>query len=79
MIEKWKHYPPQKPVKPDDESCCGGGCSPCVFDNYYNQCFQYKLYQKYLEQENDKKGHTIKPPPQTSGASNTKETAAEHS
>ena len=26
-----------KPVKPDNDDCCGGGCCPCVWDVYFNQ------------------------------------------
>lgn len=26
-----------KPERPGDEECCGGGCSPCVWDFYYDQ------------------------------------------
>jgi len=26
-----------KPIKPDNDDCCGGGCCPCVWDAYYNQ------------------------------------------
>jgi hypothetical protein len=25
---------PKPPEKPDDDSCCGNGCDPCVFDIY---------------------------------------------
>jgi hypothetical protein len=26
--------PPQAPVEPDFEACCGNGCEPCIFDVY---------------------------------------------
>lgn len=26
---------PQPPNKPDDDSCCHRGCSPCIFDYYW--------------------------------------------
>ncbi len=26
--------PPQPPVMPDLDDCCGQGCDPCVFDVY---------------------------------------------
>lgn len=27
-----------KPVKPENDDCCGGGgCCPCVWDAYFNQ------------------------------------------
>jgi len=27
----------KKPIKPDNDDCCGGGCCPCVWDTYFNQ------------------------------------------
>ncbi len=27
---------PVPPNKPDDESCCHRGCSPCIFDYYWD-------------------------------------------
>jgi Oxidoreductase-like protein, N-terminal len=55
MRIRWKRFPMRKPELPDDESCCAGGCSPCVFDHYYNQCAQWKLYQMFLKEEEEKK------------------------
>ena len=26
--------PPQEPVAPADNECCGNGCDPCIFDFY---------------------------------------------
>ncbi|MDQ2917661.1 MAG: oxidoreductase-like domain-containing protein [Pseudomonadota bacterium] len=26
--------PPVAPVRPDNDECCGGGCTPCIFDLY---------------------------------------------
>ena len=26
--------PPQPPVEPDLDACCGNGCEPCIFDIY---------------------------------------------
>jgi len=26
-----------KPIKPENDDCCGGGCCPCVWDTYFNQ------------------------------------------
>jgi len=27
----------QKPIKPENDDCCGGGgCCPCVWDTYFN-------------------------------------------
>jgi hypothetical protein len=25
---------PKPPQRPDDDSCCGRGCDPCIFDYY---------------------------------------------
>ncbi|NRA54832.1 MAG: hypothetical protein HRU23_11860 [Gammaproteobacteria bacterium] len=34
----------EKPVKPLDDDCCGGGaCAPCVWDHFYEQ---YAIYRK---------------------------------
>ena len=27
--------PDKKPEPPQNWECCGGGCSPCVWDHYY--------------------------------------------
>ncbi len=27
----------EKPSPPEDWECCGGGCTPCVWDRYYDQ------------------------------------------
>ena len=26
--------PPDAPIEPDFEACCGNGCEPCIFDLY---------------------------------------------
>lgn len=26
-----------KPIAPKPWECCGGGCSPCVWDSYYDE------------------------------------------
>ena len=26
----------EKPIPPETWECCGGGCSPCVWDTYYD-------------------------------------------
>lgn len=33
---------PLPPNRPDDEDCCGGGCSPCIFDYYYEEMDRYR-------------------------------------
>jgi len=27
----------EKPRQPEDWECCGSGCSPCVWDHYYEE------------------------------------------
>lgn len=27
----------QEPHEPDRDDCCGSGCTPCVFDTYYDK------------------------------------------
>lgn len=35
-----------KPEKPLDDDCCGNGCSPCVWDHYYEQLSLWNEQQK---------------------------------
>ncbi len=35
----------KKPERPEDDDCCGGGCSPCVWDTYN------RLLSDWLEQQ----------------------------
>jgi hypothetical protein len=35
--------PPIRPIEPVPESCCGNGCSPCVYEIYYDDLDQYKV------------------------------------
>ncbi|MGI9273584.1 MAG: oxidoreductase-like domain-containing protein [Endozoicomonas sp.] len=37
--------PIEKPERPADDECCGGGCSPCVWDRYNDQL------SRWLEQQ----------------------------
>lgn len=40
-----------KPERPGDDECCGGGCcSPCVWDHYYDRIRQWEEQQKKEEQ-----------------------------
>lgn len=59
MKKKWRKYPMRKPVQPEDEACCGGGCDPCVFDSYYKMCEQYKLYLQFLKEEEELTGQKL--------------------
>jgi len=33
---------PTPPREPLPEECCGGGCSPCVYDRYYDALKRYE-------------------------------------
>ncbi len=33
---------PVPPERPSDSECCQSGCSPCVFDFYYEEMDQYR-------------------------------------
>lgn len=33
---------PVPPERPHDSECCQSGCSPCVFDFYYEQMDDYR-------------------------------------
>nr|WP_274383199.1 oxidoreductase-like domain-containing protein [Cupriavidus gilardii] len=33
---------PLPPNRPDDDACCGSGCSPCIFDFYYEEMERYR-------------------------------------
>ncbi|MGB7480124.1 MAG: oxidoreductase-like domain-containing protein [Burkholderiaceae bacterium] len=34
--------PPQAPVPPALEDCCGSGCNPCIFDVYEDALERYR-------------------------------------
>jgi hypothetical protein len=34
-----------KPERPADDDCCGGGCSPCVWDHYHEQLAKWHQQQ----------------------------------
>jgi hypothetical protein len=36
----------EKPTPPEDWECCGGGCTPCVWDNYYDKLVAWEANQK---------------------------------
>ncbi|MEH6627998.1 MAG: oxidoreductase-like domain-containing protein [Motiliproteus sp.] len=38
----------EKPERPEDWECCGGGCSPCIWDNYYESLTRWQEQQKEL-------------------------------
>ncbi|WP_426369293.1 oxidoreductase-like domain-containing protein [Pseudocolwellia sp. HL-MZ7] len=41
----------EKPSQPADDDCCGGGCSPCVWDYFYEDRKAWKDQQTLLAQE----------------------------
>ena len=34
-----------KPQPPTDGECCGGGCSPCIWDFYYEELTEWQKQQ----------------------------------
>ncbi len=34
--------PPQEPLPPDDDACCGNGCDPCVYDLFHAEQERYR-------------------------------------
>jgi hypothetical protein len=34
--------PPEQPVRPSTNDCCGGGCNPCIFDLYEEMLQRYE-------------------------------------
>jgi len=39
----------EKPEKPLDDDCCGGGaCAPCVWDHFYEQMSLYRKQQREI-------------------------------
>eukprot|EP00347_Sterkiella_histriomuscorum_P005348 403356953 len=48
----------REPMEPGPDDCCGSGCSPCVFDTYYDKLGIYQekkeeLESKLIEYEED--------------------------
>ena len=37
------------PYEPQQDDCCGSGCSPCVFDTYYDQLERHETRCDELE------------------------------
>ncbi|WP_428036354.1 oxidoreductase-like domain-containing protein [Amphritea sp.] len=40
----------EKPVPPGDYECCESGCSPCVWDTYYEDLNTWNAEQKALKE-----------------------------
>jgi len=34
--------PPDQPVRPSKDDCCGGGCNPCILDLYEEVLQRYE-------------------------------------
>lgn len=41
----------QKPIRPEDDDCCGGNCCPCVWDTFYKARKEWKDQQAELAQQ----------------------------
>lgn len=42
----------EKPEKPLDSDCCGGGaCCPCVWDTYFEQLERWQEQQRQAERK----------------------------
>lgn len=41
MSESECDQPKGKPIPPKPWECCGGGCSPCVWDTYYDKLHEW--------------------------------------
>lgn len=47
--------PMQKPERPLDNECCGGGaCQPCVWDHYFEQLEKWQAQQDELSKQENK-------------------------
>lgn len=53
-VPQVKDERPVPPERPADSECCQSGCSPCVFDFYYEELDAYRAALKAWEarQEN---------------------------
>jgi hypothetical protein len=45
------HRSDPPPERPDPSECCGGGCSPCIFDLYEEELARWRERQARREQE----------------------------
>ncbi|KAL5713392.1 hypothetical protein ACHQM5_015472 [Ranunculus cassubicifolius] len=50
-LKKKEEKLPSPPEKPLPGDCCGNGCTPCVWDQYYEELEEYN---KILDQHNNK-------------------------
>ena len=42
-----------RPLPPGDNECCEGGCSPCVWDTYYDELNEWNARQQALKAESE--------------------------
>lgn len=42
---------PDKPIRPGNYDCCEGGCSPCIWDTYYEDMEVWKAAQAKKKSE----------------------------
>jgi hypothetical protein len=40
-----------KPIPPDSNDCCGNGCSPCVWDLYYEELERWRQQEEQRQQQ----------------------------
>jgi len=40
---------PTPPEKPDPNECCGSGCTPCIYDYYYDNLAKWEEQYGKLE------------------------------
>lgn len=44
----------EKPTPPGDNECCENGCSPCVWDTYYDEMRLWQAEQTALKNKTNK-------------------------
>ncbi|PID42298.1 MAG: hypothetical protein CSB48_10975 [Proteobacteria bacterium] len=45
----------EKPTPPEEWECCGGGCTPCVWDRYYERLHAWHDRQAKTDKSNKPK------------------------
>lgn len=49
---------PVPPERPADSECCQSGCSPCVFDFYYEELEEYRAALRAWEARQEEKARS---------------------
>lgn len=44
-----------KPKQPTENQCCGNGCTPCVWDNYYAKLKKWRFEQAKIQGQQETK------------------------